>query len=231
MKRQTERDKQSKIGASQFGSPCSRCVAEALIPHWHKLQGIEADVMEEGNKYWLGAHNGTAIHDYIEGRVNEYEPGWITETKVTIGELEDYGKIGSRLDLYIPELKHVVDWKTSTRDKVKMYKIAEVTEAEPYDTNEMARARFTLQQYTGQIMSYAWGLEQQGYEVNNVSLVFICRDGKTDEDIWSYDLAYDKEYAQRVWTRLEAIWEAVKGGREINTFTAHPDCFCQVTFV
>lgn len=229
MLRKTERDLQSKIGASQFGSPCTRCVAKGLIPHWDKLRGIESDGLEDQQKYWMGAHNGTAIHDYMEARVNQFEPSWVTETKVRIGELKDYGEITSRLDLYVPEEKLVIDWKTTTRDKMKLMKIAVVTEPEPYDTNEMARIRFVMQQYTGQIMSYAWGLEQQGKEVERTSLVFICRDGSTEDDVWSYDMDYDREYAQKVWARLEGIWEALRGGRELDTFVPHPDCFCQST--
>lgn len=223
----TERDLQLKIGASQYGSACTRCVAKGLIPHWYKLQGIPYDP-PPGNRWWLPAKIGTAVHAYVEDEVIKHYPDALVEQRVLIGELKDYGEIRSTTDLYIPSKKLVLDWKTTDRKKLAMYKIAAVTEPDDLDTDEMSRARLTLTQYRGQLMSYGWGMVQAGYEVANVSAVFICRDGKEDADIWSWDMAYDQEYAEHIWNRLERIWEAVKNGRDVMDFTAHISCWCQV---
>jgi len=39
------------------------------------------------------------------------------EQKIHLGELEGYGTISSKPDLALVKQKHLIDWKTSTRDK------------------------------------------------------------------------------------------------------------------
>lgn len=210
----TERDKQTLIGASSFGSPCAHCVAVELAGKKSK----------EPNKWWLGAVNGTAIHGYLEGRAMEMlDDTALIEKKIELGTLEGYGTLRSTPDLVYR--RTCFDWKTTTREKVKFYKEAWATEPDSYEVTKVTDARFTLAKYQGQIYSYGRGLWLAGIEVDVLTLVFICRDGLTDSDIWSIDFEWDAEYADRVWQRLENIWAYVRSGKDIDEIESHPRCY------
>lgn len=215
----TERDKQTFIGASSFGSPCSYCISS-------ELKGLK----EKGpNRYWLGGVIGTAVHNLLEERAREMLSNVIIEKKIYLGTLEGYGEIYSKPDLVTLDDRRVIDWKTSTREKIKWYKEARDVDPSPRELSKVTDARFTLQKYLGQIMSYARGLWLAGIEVDVLTLTFICRDGLTDNDIWSVDFDYDPEYADKVWNRLVSIWEYVRDGKDIEEIPSHLNCYsCSV---
>lgn len=215
-KKPTARDKQAKIGASQFGSPCTYCVGEALLR-------TEAD--NSPRPYWLGAAIGTAIHERIETMAIADNPDLMLETRVTIGELPDYGAITSSLDYYDPATKTLRDWKTTTADKLKMYKFVQAVEPSQTEVSKASEARFVMQKYRGQIMSYGLGLENAGYEVEEVGIVFIVRGGSTDADIWSVDMDYDREYALAVWDRLARLWDYIREGGDLEALPQHIHCY------
>jgi len=87
----TERDKQSKVGASNFSQPCARCLAEELM--------VSAESTNRSNPYWLGAVVGTAVHNMADVRVQKLHPEWEPEQSLTLGVLEGYGEIKSTNDL------------------------------------------------------------------------------------------------------------------------------------
>lgn len=215
-KKPTARDKQIKIGASQFGSPCTYCVGEALLNE----AGSSAP-----RPYWLGAAIGTAIHERIETMAIEDNPNLMLETRVTIGELPDYGAITSSLDYYDPDTNTLIDWKTTTADKLKMYKFVQAVEPSPTEVSKASEARFVMQKYIGQLMSYGLGLENAGHKVERASIVFIVRGGKTDDDIWSVDLDYDREYALKVWDRLARLWDYLREGGDLESLPKHIHCY------
>lgn len=215
----TERDKQTFIGASSFGSPCSYCIAAELA------------MLKEGGqgKYWLGGVIGTAVHNLLEERAREMLSNVIIEEKIYLGTLEGYGEIYSKPDLVTLDDRRLIDWKTSTREKIRWYKEARDVDPSPRELSKVTDARFTLQKYLGQIMSYARGLWLAGIEVDVLTLTFICRDGLTDNDIWSIDFDYDPEYADKVWNRLVSIWEYVRDGKDIEEIPSHLNCYsCSV---
>lgn len=213
-RRQSERDLQKTIGASEFGSPCTYCVAQALLGN-HK-KGL--------SEWWLAARIGTAVHLDLEHTAAELLPHTMREYRVYLGELPDYGVISSSLDFYDPETQHLVDFKTSERSKTRLYKLAQAVPESATETTELSQARFTLLKYTGQIMSYGRGLELAGYPVRTVTLDFVCRDGKTDDDFWTLDMDYDPEYAQAVWDRLRNLWDYLREGGDPEELTRHPHC-------
>lgn len=213
-KRQSERDKQKTIGASEFGSPCTYCVAMALLGR-HK-KGF--------SPWWLAARIGTACHLDLQETAEEHLPDAMLEYRVYLGELEDYGVISSSLDFYDPEKQLLVDWKTTERTKMKLYQLAQVTERSSTETTALSEARFTLDKYRGQAMSYGRGLVMAGYPVRTVSLAFICRDGKTDDDFWSLDMEYDPDYAKHVWDRLVRLWDYLRNGGDPEELNQHPFC-------
>lgn len=216
----TARDKQTFIGASSFGSPCSYCIAS-------ELKGLK----EKGpNRYWLGGVIGTAVHNLLEERAREMLSNVIIEKKIYLGTLEGYGEIYSKPDLVTLDDRRVIDWKTTTKEKLKWLREAKEMDPSPYELSKVTDARFTLTKYLGQIMSYARGLWLAGIEVDVLTLTFICRDGLKDEDIWSVDFDYDPEYADKVWNRLVSIWEYVRDGKDIDEIPSDFRCYsCSVS--
>lgn len=74
----SERDKQRKVGPSELGDMCERCLAEKLL-----------GVHQEEKTYPLAPMIGTAFHLYLENTIGL--EGYLKETKVTVGEIEGYG--------------------------------------------------------------------------------------------------------------------------------------------
>lgn len=218
LKAPTERDQQSKVGASNFSQGCPRCLADDLLGILHK-QG----------PYWAGAVVGTAIHNYLEERAGILQPTFLTEQRLVLGDLPGYGTIKSTTDLYVPEYYTAVDYKTTTKAKLKFIKGALTSEADPYEISKITEARYKASGYLNQVMTYAAGLIRAGYAVEWVSLVFICRDASTDDDIWAYTVPYDPEHASRVWDRLERLWGWLQAGNDPEDLTSSADCYyCRV---
>ena len=218
-KQESARDKQVKVGASDFSDPCEYHLAK-------KLKGIHGGEF----KYWLGAKIGTATHEFLEKRIEvvdtELYPefkGALVEETIVLGELAGYGVIKSKPDLVLVEGNHLVDWKTSKRDKSK--KLQNVI----HGLSQDADSTYNLKKYYAQAQIYAWGLNKGGTKIDACSLVFINRDGTYDPDVWSYTFDYDEEFARSMWKRLERIWEELHGGKDLEAFQREENCFnCKV---
>lgn len=154
-----ERSLQKEIGVSQIGG-CRRSV------YFH-LNG-EPKV---NNTLRLPALMGTAIHKMIEEAIiNEAKETWAdyeTEKEVT------YDGLKGHIDLFIPSVGAVVDWKT-TKLKNLDY--------------------FPSKQQRWQVQLYAYLLENNGYEVKTVTLVGIPRDGD-ERNIKTHTEEYNREIA------------------------------------
>lgn len=214
LKQQTARDKQIKVGASNLSSPCGRCLA-------HDLAGVQRNI---SSKWWLGAVIGTATHGLLEERATK-DKNNLSEHRVSIGAIPGYGEVKSTLDLYRIKERRVVDFKTTTRDKLGPLKRAHAEEPDEFDTDSVRSARFKLTQYWNQVMLYGKGMVEAGYPVDTVSIVFVCRDGKTDTDIWGIDAVFDPDRADAVWSRTLTIWEWLQAGGDPDTVAPHEDCW------
>jgi hypothetical protein len=178
-------------------------------------------------KYWLGGKIGTATHLLLEETISKVDvkdfpelEGARVEQKIHLGELEGYGTISSKPDLALVKQKHLIDWKTSTRDKSrKLQRVLDNPDGK--DTS----SQYTLQKYIAQTQLYAWGLNNSGTEIEGVSLVFINRDGTTEADVWNYTFEYSEELAVAVWTRLENLWTNLQNGVELDSLERNADCF------
>lgn len=213
----TERDKQTKVGASNFSAPCARCLADEL------LASAESQIYD--NPYWLGAVVGTAVHNMADARVQRLHPEWEPEQRLVLGELPGYGTIKSTTDLYLPEHFQVIDWKTTTKKKLPNLKQALTTEPTEYDSTDMVETRNKVTGYINQLLSYGRGLVLAGKRVDTVSLCFICRDGVGDADIWSWTMPYDAEAAERVWNRLERLWAWLQNGGDPDDLSSAAGCY------
>lgn len=224
----TERDLQVNVGASQFGSPCDYCCATDLIVSRPGVYKHPINLKPESDTYKLGSTVGTAIHALLEERTQEKHPTWLSEYKVTIGEIPGYGVIKSTLDLYVPEHRWLIDWKTTSKSKLQNYKV--ITSFEPEKLNRLpsvyATDYATLRKYYGQTQVYAWALVNEGKPVDTVSMCFIQRDGLTKDQVWSYDCDYDGEYAEQVWNRINAIWQFLVDGGNVEQLEKGTGCYC-----
>lgn len=218
-KQESARDKQKKIGASDFSDPCEYHLAK-------KLLGQSVGEF----KYWMGAKLGTATHEFLEKRIPlsdfseypEFKDARIEES-IVLGELEGYGTIKSKPDLALINGDHLIDWKTSKRDKSK--KLQNVI----HGLSDDEESRYTLKKYFAQAQIYAWGLNNSGVKIDGCSLVFINRDGTYDPDVWNYTFPYDENFALSMWDRLERIWGQLQNGADLETFERDTFCFnCKV---
>lgn len=215
LSRPTKRDKQRKVGGSNISNGCTRCLADDLLGN-NREQGV----------YNMGAIVGTAIHAYLEER--NLEENALLEYKVGLGYIPGYGKITSRLDLYRPDHKQVVDFKTTTRDKMERYKrLVEENPPADMDTDLLASARATLEQYIRQATLYAWSLAQDGFPVETVAIVFVCRDGQiVDRDVWGFEIPYQEHIAVAAWNRVLRLWEWLENpAHDVNTLPSHDECY------
>lgn len=219
---ETERDQQRLVGASNLSNPCTRCLAEDMNGMLDPAQ----EVAPRG-KYYLGAVIGTAIHALLEERASDAE--LLPEHRVVIGEIPGYGVLKSTSDLYVRDLKASVDYKTTTKQKLTTYQTAARLEPSDLEPETTVKARLTLKQYLVQLNLYGKGMEDAGFDVDTVNVVFICRDAKTEEDVWAYSQPYDRSIAQAALDRAARIWQALVEGKEVETFKSHPLCYrCSV---
>lgn len=119
----------------------------------------------------LMAMFGTAMHEMIAGAMKDNDPfdDYLIEEEFTAGILKGH------IDLFIKSTKQVVDWKTVSKAKIKS-------------------GAWLDEQKIAQVQLYGYLLEENGYEVEWVSLVAIPRDG-TMADIASYKEKYDRQKA------------------------------------
>jgi len=159
------RTQQTTLGVSSLGG----CRRQA----WHTIRG---DVAENNNLLRLASIMGTAIHKAIEDAFpfGEYEK----EIRVEVDNLP----IGN-VDLYIPHLKAVVDWKTTVvRNLVK----------------------FPTTQQRWQVQVYGYLLERVGKRVETVTLVAIPRDSD-ERSIKVHTEPYDESVALEALAWLDDV--------------------------
>lgn len=210
----TDRDKQRTVGASNMSTACTRCLADDML-NTPRPQGI----------YNMGAVVGTAIHAYLEDY--NTDPDAQMEMRVHLGDIPGYGEIKSTTDLYLPNEKAVLDFKTTTRDKMARYQKVAEHEPDEMSPDSHKAARSTMDQYFRQAQLYAWGVEQKGLPVSKVGIIFVCRDGQVvDRDIWSPPMReYRREIAEAVFNRTVNLWDYLKGGGEVDKLTQDEYCY------
>jgi hypothetical protein len=110
---------------------------------------------------------GTAIHAAIEDAITTLDPegkDYLVETAV------EYGDMKAHVDLFVPGIGAVIDWKTS---KVKNL------------------SYFPSAQQRWQVQVYGYLLSKNGHTVKTVNLVAIARDGD-ERDIKVHSEPYDE---------------------------------------
>lgn len=196
------RDEQTRIGPSDMGDPCNYCLGS-------KMAGIKPE--RDFSMYpWLG----TAIHTLIEKLtdisrmmflpdINDMaweifgpNSGARSEIRVWICHIPGYGDVYGSIDFMLLGEKCIVDWKSSSRKKVKLYKVQGV----PIENQ-------------GQTLMYIHGAIKSGYDVESAVLVYIPRDAASLSEIWAYEVEYNEEEVQQIIDRAANIYLWVEAGR------------------
>lgn len=148
---------------------------------WHTLKQTPKTNLDTDS---LAAILGTFIHSGIAEAIKREDP---FGDNFLIEQAMSTDRIYGHIDLFIKDQGLVVDWKT-TKTKSLRY--------------------FPSEQQRYQVQVYGWLLEQNGYTVNNVSLVAIPRDGEM-KDLKVHIEPYDKEMAETGLNWLDKIRELV----------------------
>jgi hypothetical protein len=243
----TERDKQTRIGASTLSNGCDYCLACAFA-------GISRDTPIT-DRAWMGRTLGTATHSVLEDRQKLVEafllqhPEAAQEEHVWFADMRGYGKVGGSIDALLED--QIVDWKGSTRKKsLLMQDYLQITQgleprfgrthkdiklSEKVYAEEMEKQAFKVTGYYGQQTLYMHGSGRK-----RASLVFFNRDGTgwfdnpaadryedptAVHDVWVLSFDYSEEYALALIARGQAIWDHLEAGGKPSDFTHHPLCF------
>ena len=213
----SERDRQRKVGPSELGDLCERCLAE-------KLLGVHQDE----KTHPLAPMIGTAFHLYLENVIGLED--YLKETKVTVGTVDGYGDIRGTCDGFDTTTGHVVDYKVLSKKKIKAFSSATFFDKHrnpEFFSDSMTEGQ--LKKYYYQMMLYGLGMENAGYEVNYASLILFPRDC-TIESVMSgsHELCfkYSREAGLNVLERANQILKwASKNRDHLEELDSHPGCY------
>lgn len=213
----SERDKQRKVGPSELGDLCERCLAE-------KLLGVHQDE----KTHPLAPMIGTAFHLYLENVIGLKD--YLKETKVTVGTIEGYGDIRGTADGFDVSTGHVVDYKVLSKKKIKAFSSATFFDDDhnpEFFSDSLTEGQ--LKKYYYQMMLYGLGLENAGYDVNHTSLVLFPRDCTVESVMAaSHELCfkYNREAALNVLERANQIFKWATNNRDhLEELGSHPGCY------
>lgn len=110
------RDEQMAPGPSDLANKCDVCVAKKIADSL----GVGTHALNDdfSLKAWLG----TAAHEKLERDLKRVYPNAEQEITVEIGMLPKVGLIEGHMDVFVPEIRTCVDWKTTDMEKLKGYK-------------------------------------------------------------------------------------------------------------
>lgn len=157
-----ERSQQVRIGPSEIGTPCNRALLMKI-----------AEIPEPGkDRISWKPTVGTALHAQQEAwfardKANGGGIGWEIEERVTVGTIGQKTITGST-DLFIPETATVTDWKFLG----------------PKRLDEVRGAGKPKDLYKVQAHLYGRGWAAEGYDVRQVMIVFLPREGEIG-DTWT----------------------------------------------
>lgn len=205
------RSQQKRIGPSEIGIPCDRCLG-------HKLHGTPE---AERGPAWKPAV-GTAVHAQLEEWFTkasaddpEQASAWECETRVNVGEIDGTEITGS-CDLYFTYSGMVIDHKVVGPKMLTKY-----------------RTNGPSQQYRVQAHLYARGFLRAGRMARHVAIAFLPRDGELKLAHFWHE-PFDEQIAIDALARANRIAVNVRAmsalGEDavlnyINHLPVDPDCF------
>jgi hypothetical protein len=183
------RSLQKRIGPSEIGMQCN----VALL---HKLAG--SDEPARTNPYPWKPTVGTAVHDYLErafdriGKQGLYPGRYLTERRVTVGELSNGLAIDGSTDLFDTVEMAVIDHKILGKSSMTKYQRSGVTP-----------------QYRIQAHTYGKGWEDSGWKPELVVVACLPRDGELS-DAWFWSEPYNRQVAEDALAHLNELYEELQ---------------------
>lgn len=177
------RSRQSSIGPSEMGDPCSRRIA-------HRLYGTPK--VNKDTDPWPSIV-GTGTHAWLEdafrsANTDPSAPEWIVEQRVPIT-----GAISGSCDLFHAPTLQVIDHKVVGTAAMKKYKTSGPGS-----------------RYRAQIHLYGYGWQQLGIRPELVTIAFFSRPGWLS-DLWTWSEPYDEQVARDALTRIGDITDLLIG--------------------
>lgn len=219
----SERDKQRRVGPSGLGKCCDLCLAEDLL-------GIKRP--GESEKTPIAPLLGTAFHLLCEKRSQdmEREAKVLVEQPVHVGDVGGYGPIMGTLDRFDIEAGEVMDWKLISLKKRDVFqRLHRKSQRDGFDAivSDYGAAQFL--QYYIQLCLYGKGMEDQGYDVNNVTLLLLPRDATVhvvESELIALSMPYDWDLAIYTLGRAGLIYKkATESDDLITDLDSAPECF------
>ena len=219
----SERDKQRRVGPSGLGKCCDLCLAEDLI-------GIKRP--GENEKTPIAPLLGTAFHLLCEKRSRdmEREAEVLVEQPVHVGDVGGYGSIKGTLDRFDIAAGEVMDWKLVSlkkRDAFKRLHREAMWGGFELITKLAGAAQFL--QYYIQLCLYGKGMEDQGYDVNTVTLLLLPRDATVhvvESELTALSMPYDRDLAIYALGRAGLIYKKARECDDLITaLDSAPECF------
>lgn len=201
--RPSDRDMQRSIGPSDIANPCDVCLAEAF----RRSVGPREET-SSSRGFSLKGWNGTAVHAKLEQDMPLPEDEALCEQRVFIHHIDGYGDIHGHIDLYMPYLGTIVDYKTTDLNKLRNYRLDQ----------EVPIA------HQNQLMMYTYGARRAGMKADYAALVYIPRDSNKLDDIWVASAEYHEEIALDSLARAERIWKQVNSA-DTSELLVHPECW------
>lgn len=170
---------QLQVGCSSIGITCDRKLG-------YQLLGIKR---QRSKTPGWAATIGTAIHAHLETIFNG-DDHWLTEQPVLV-KYRDF-KIPGTVDLYSVIHKTVIDFKL----------VGETTLSK-------AKAGRISRQYSVQVQLYGLGLQQLGYKVEKVAILFLPRNRElADAILW--ETPFDPTIAHMALDRFDLIDKTIE---------------------
>lgn len=219
----SKRDKQRRVGPSGLGKCCDLCLGEDLLGIKHP---------GENEKTPIAPLLGTAFHLLCEKRSRdmERESEVLVEQPVVVGEIAQYGQIKGTLDRFDIEAGEVMDWKLVSLKKRDAFKwLYRKSQRDGFDAivSDYSAAQFL--QYYIQLCLYGKGMEDQGYDVNNVTLLLLPRDATVhvvEFELTALSMPYDRDLAIYALGRAGLIYKRAKESDDLITdLDSAPECF------
>ena len=219
----SERDKQRRVGPSGLGKCCDLCLGEDLM-------GIQRP--GENDKTPIAPLLGTAFHLLCEKRSRdmERESEVLVEQPVHVGDVGGYGPVKGTLDRFDIKAGEVMDWKLVSLKKLGAFqRLHRKALRDGLDAvvSDYGAAQFF--QYYIQLCLYGKGMEDQDYDVKNVTLLLLPRDATVhvvESELTALSMPYDRDLAIYALGRAGLIYEKARKGNELITaLDSAPECF------
>ena len=175
---------------------------------------------------------GTAFHLLCEKRSRdmERESEVLVEQQVHVGDVGGYGPITGTLDRFDIKAGEVMDWKLVSLKKKGIFEhLHREAMWGGFDLITKLYGAAQFLQYYIQLCLYGKGMEDRGYDVNNVTLLLLPRDATVhvvESELTALSMPYDRDLAIYALGRAGLIYERARKSNDLITaLDCAPECF------